>query len=337
MKSERTVAALAGYPFPIYPDLVDILAAAHLTPPLRRDETVAHVLGTCAAYAYGDTETVSTIMARLGFEEHACVRVAQTVDAMYIASTAYLVQSRCGRVVILSYRGTEPSALSAWLGDAEVGAESHALLLADGAGKVRVHAGFHQNVRATWWAVLRELTAALEGKCLANQNTSVEHRLEALYVTGHSLGGAMALLFALKVFGDSAQRSIAERLRAVYTFGQPMALVGPLPQAVRAIDSRLFRHVIASDPVPSLPPGPWGAFTHTGQEFRYADGQWQRTESPVPQLASLKELRHSVLGFLAPEKRRSSLRYRFDEHVPHHYLAALRPKDRLTEFGDWEG
>jgi len=48
--------------------------------------------------------------ARLGFDRPVCVRITQIVDAMFIFSTAYLVQSRCGRVVILCYRGTESGA-----------------------------------------------------------------------------------------------------------------------------------------------------------------------------------------------------------------------------------
>jgi hypothetical protein len=254
---------------------------------------------------------------------------------MYIFSTAYLVQSRCGRVVILCYRGTETGNLANWLGDAEVGSESSTLSLSDGAEKVRIHAGFHRNVRATWWEVLRELTFAVQGRSLADHAERVEHPLEALYVTGHSLGGAMAALFALTVSANSVHRSLADRLRAVYTFGQPMTVAAPLPQATHAAEWKMFRHVIPRDPIPALPPAQWGPFVHFGQEFRYVNGEWQRAESPVAQLASVKEIPRSLLAFFAPEKRRASWRYTVDLHAPHHYIDALRPKDRVTEFGDW--
>ena len=331
---ERTIGGNCDQPFPLYPQLVETLAAAHLAVPAERDRTVAHVLGTCAGYAYADTNTVSTMMVRLGFEGHACVRISQTVDAMYIFSTAYLVQSRCGRVVILCYRGTELGTIANWIGDAEVGSGSSTLSFSDGAGKVRVHAGFHRNVRATIWEVLRELTFAAQGRSLADHAERVEHPLEALYVTGHSLGGAMAVLFALTVSVNSVHRSLADRLRAVYTFGQPMAVAAPLPQATHEVEQKLFRHVIPQDPVPALPPTQWGPFVHFGQEYRYLNGEWQRAESPVAQLASLKEIPRSVFAFFAPEKRRASLRYTVDLHGPHHYIAALRPNDRVTEFGD---
>jgi hypothetical protein len=86
----------------------------------------------------------------------------------------------------------------------------------------------------------------------------VEHPLEALFGTGHSLGGAMALLFALTVSGNTAHRPIAERMRAVYTFGQPMALAMPLPQATAKLERKVFRHVLVQDPIPALPAAPWG-------------------------------------------------------------------------------
>src|SRR5688572_8609086 len=110
---ERVVGPQWVAPFPVYPDLVgDLLASGESD---RRNATVAHVLATCASYCYADLDTVATIAARLGMDGCSCVRIEQTVDAMYIYSTAFLVQSRCGRVVILCYRGTEPTNLGSWL------------------------------------------------------------------------------------------------------------------------------------------------------------------------------------------------------------------------------
>ena len=320
-------------PFPVYEHLVDDLLAAHTPAAPARDASVAHVLGACAGYAYSDIETVAMIMARLGLESNGCARVAQTVDAMFIFSTAYLVQSRCGRIVILCYRGTEPSTLLNWIGNADVGSDSLSVGR-DDAKLPRVHAGFHRNMRATRWAVLDELQLALQGRSLADPQEKLSHSLEALYVTGHSLGGAMAVLFALSLDGDGADRAVAERLRAVYTFGQPMVMGGPLSPHAAKLGQRLFRHVRLRDPVPALPPATWGKLAHFGHEYRYADGRWEPATVPTSQLAGIKELPGSLLAFFAPEKRRASLRYTVTEHGPHYYIAALRPQGRMTEFGD---
>ena len=334
MRPERIVGGTCESPFPVYEGLADALATAHLTRPFDRDATVAHVLGTCAGYAYGDTDTVATIMVRLGLPGLACVRIAARVEAMFIFSTAYLVQSRCGRVVIVCYRGTETTNLAHWMADAEIGSESSTLALADGATRVRVHAGFYRNVRATFADVVRELTAAAEGRSLANRATTLDHPLQALYITGHSLGGAMALLFALMVSDHPLYRAIASRLRAVYTFGQPLALAAP-PSVLPALEAKVFRHVALRDPVPGLPPAKWGRFNHVGKEYRFARGEWQRGEPPVEQFAGAGAIPRSVLNWLAPERRRASSRWTLEEHGPHYYIGALRPRDRVTEFGDY--
>src|SRR5271165_6846052 len=252
---------------------------------------------------------------------------------MFIFSTGYLLQSRCGRVVILCYRGTEPAGLLNWIGDADVGPESLDLT-EDDAQPLRVHAGFYRNMRATRLAVLDELRLALQGKSLADPEQTLEYSLQALYVTGHSLGGAMAVLFALTLDGDGAERAIVERLRAIYTFGQPMVIGEPLPPRAAQVGPMLFRHVRQRDPVPALPPAMWGKFAHFGHEYQYADGRWEPAAVPTLQLAGIKELPRSMLAFVASEKRRAKLRYSLVEHGPHYYIAALRPPGRVTEFGD---
>ncbi len=330
MMIERVMGGSCASPFPVYGHLVEDLLAAHTGDGEGRNETAAHVLGTCAGYAYSDAQTVATIMTRMGLEANACVRIAQTVDAMFIFSTAYLVQSRCGRVVILCYRGTEPVNLGSWLGDADVGSD----VMNVGGEGVPVHSGFHRNLRATRYEVLDALQAALAGKSLMQRDREVESPMRALYVAGHSLGGAMAALFALSIAGSGEHRAIADCLRAVYTYGQPMAVGEPLPEIALTLGRKVFRHVNGRDLIPALPAVPWGHFAHFGHEYRYANGGWRLEETPVAQLENLREIPRSLLAFFATAKRRNAARYTMDDHGPHHYISALRPKGRVTEFGD---
>jgi hypothetical protein len=102
--------------FPVHPNLEERL----LHPRRQPDPVIAHVLAACAAYAYAGTETVSMIMARLGLEENRCRMITSSVDAMFIRSTAFLIQSRSGRVAVLCYRGTEPADFVGWMTDADV-------------------------------------------------------------------------------------------------------------------------------------------------------------------------------------------------------------------------
>jgi hypothetical protein len=329
MELARAKAGPCSPPFPVYEDLVARMLAAHVAVNEERNPLVAHVLGVCAGYAYSDIDTVAMIMARMGFDGHTCVRITQVVDSMYVFSTAYLIQSRCGRLLILCYRGTEPANLINWVGDNDVGSD----LVALGDETLKVHSGFHRNVVATQLPVIEELKLALEGKSLLDPGQRVEHPAEALFVTGHSLGGSMAALFALSIVADSEHRAIAEKLRAVYTFGQPLSVAEPLPRAVRELAPRLFRHAIASDMVPRLPAQPAGRLVHFGREYRYANSQWRSSQSPIVQLKNIREVPRSMLAEIGVGRGRRPP-FTLADHGAHRYIAALRFQAGVTEFGE---
>jgi hypothetical protein len=336
----RPLRAPTGASFPVYPDLVDRLRAAPAAP----DPTAAHVLGTCAGYAYSDADTVAMIAARLGLEDARCLEVAQAVDAMFIASTAFLLQSRCGRVVILCYRGTEPASFVNWLTDADVSPEPAPFRFAPGAPPFLVHGGFYRNVRATRYLVIEALQRALAGRAVSPELPDPPHALEALYVTGHSLGAAMAALLGVMLATDPAYGPIAARLRAVYTYGQPMIGEPALAAACQAhpfLGTRVLRYVYGRDVVPALPPTASGRFAHFGREFRFepgkdAPGRFTESAEPTGQIRNLLEIPLAVASFVAHQ-----LRYfrtvpfvrSLADHGPQHYIAALTPPGVGTEFG----
>ncbi len=345
MRIERCRGGSWGPPFPVHEGLVERFLRTHRDAAEEWDPVIAHTLAAAAGYAYSDAGTVAMMLARLGFAENACVRVSQAVDAMFIHSTATLIQSRCGRVVVLAYRGTEPASLASWLGDADAGPEPGTFQIGGVRDGVRVHGGFQLNVRATWWGVMEELRRALAGRSLAAGEETVESPMEALYLTGHSLGGAMAVLLALAGACESGQgiadgrhtascRLIGNRLRAVYTFGQPMAVCGPVPAGMAPATERIRRFVMARDIVPALPMASWGPFCHVGREYRFHGGRWVPSEEPVAPLTSLREIPRAMLAFFSADARRRKHGYSLAEHGPHYYLEALRPEGRVTEFGD---
>lgn len=326
MLIERATAGPVRSPFPIHESLTDALLYAHAGGVDGRDATVAHALGVCSGYAYADAPTVAQMAGRLGLAGSRCVRLAQVVDAMYIFSTAYLIQSGCGRVVILAFRGTELANVGSWLADADVGDESVTLAGAP----LRVHSGFLRNLRAVRLEVMAHLQLALDGRTIDNPDARTEHPMQALYVTGHSLGGALASLFALTL-EDAA---IADRMRAVYTFGQPLAAGGPLPEGAAPVAAKFVRHVLPRDPIPALPLASWGRLEHFGAEYRFVDGVWQSSLEATRQMSGLWRAARPLFALFAGEQRRKRLRYTLTEHGPHRYIAALRPDGRVTEFGD---
>lgn len=270
-----------GPGFPVYPDLVERLSANRAQP--DPDGVIPHALATCAAYAYAgtaeeaDPATLAMIMARLGMEENRCRVFEQRVSAMYVASAAYLLQDKDRRVVILCYRGTQPEDIISILTDADVRPETLRVDL--GGERHDVHAGFYRNMRASRHLVMQALERALRGESVdPGEQGTVGEGMEALYITGHSLGGAMAALMGVVLIHEPRYADVAERLRAVYTFGQPM-LGGPElaracheardPRGVHVLRDRLIRYIYDRDVVPALPPRPVGPYAPFGREFHY--------------------------------------------------------------------
>ncbi|MEV6986640.1 lipase family protein [Sphaerisporangium sp. NPDC051017] len=214
--------------FPVYKNLERRLLSAVEQP----DPEIAHVMATCAAYAYSDPETLSMIMARMGLEDNHCEMIHSSVDAMLISSTAFLVLSRSGRVGILCYRGTEPLNFINWMSNLDVEPERMGYQISDPCATV--HAGVYRNVRATRYEIMNALRRAYgdrkatgglsaDGDRYGADDPRGEGELEALYITGHSQGGAMAALMGVMIRHERKYRDVlGDRMRAVYTFGQPM-------------------------------------------------------------------------------------------------------------------
>ena len=118
-----------------------------------------------------------------------------------------------------------------------------------------------------YWAagkVHRGFNTALES--VAEQLDAAIHPEDPrrLWITGHSLGGALAMLFALRL---KIRRG--REVAGVYTFGQPR--LGNIPFSLGyddALKARTFRVVHAEDIVPRVP---WllGSYRHAGHEVFY--------------------------------------------------------------------
>jgi hypothetical protein len=333
--------------FPVYPDLAASLAeAGHPT-----DPTVAHTLAVAAGYAYSDAMTVSMMLARMGLKDNHCLQVTMSVDAMFIRSTAYLIQSSDGSVVILAYRGTEATNLINWLTDADVHPDRIAFQFpadaeASQAKTYAVHAGFYRNVRATRFEVIAALKRALDGSSvLDNDETSpmppMDNPITTLYLTGHSLGGAMAALMAVML---SVEPEYIERFVAVFkgaaTYGAPMVGSPEFANACSAhtfLDQNVIRYVYRKDLVPHLPPSDSDDFQHFGREYRYGRAWKDTSDTPITQMGDLLGLIEAPLGFAASKfrlLRGIPFRFSLNDHGPQHYISAITPPNVPNEFGD---
>ncbi|CAE7032110.1 faeA [Symbiodinium natans] len=115
----------------------------------------------------------------------------------------------------------------------------------------RVHKGFYNS----WRSLQDETQRALE---------DLGCDKKPLRVSGHSLGGAMALLAAF-------QLSEKYQIKEIYTFGQPRVGNEAWVNAfeARMANASFFRVVSYMDPVPHLPPSWLMGYRHVGAEVWY--------------------------------------------------------------------
>ena len=149
------------------------------------------------------------------------------------------------RAIVVAFRGSQAPTTLDGLKDWLLTNANNYLILPEGrigtdfaaAGVgARFHRGFMEALHAIWEPLLKKVTEAVEAAD------------RPLWVTGHSLGGALALLAAWRL-----QRSFVT-VHEVVTFGAPM--IGN-DAAARAFEQefagKIFRYVNLEDPVPLLP------------------------------------------------------------------------------------
>jgi len=132
-------------------------------------------------------------------------------------------------ITILAFRGTGPASTVNWLADFEA-------KLRPKDTDIQTHEGFAATYESLRPQILKTLPAD-----------------RTIWITGHSLGGALATLAGVQL------QAAGFRVRATYTYGGPRvgnaAFAGSLP-------SPFYRFVYGSDVVPHLPPQ--GIYEHGG-------------------------------------------------------------------------
>jgi Lipase (class 3) len=311
--SEEPLRRFAPRSSPLPSDFVEEL--------LRADDAynpeLAYALAVIAGWSYSDARTLADKLKYYQLPEVVVEAIAVTNPAMLIVASAFLVRSKCGRLGLLSFRGTEPTNAINWLTDTDVVEKPF--------GKGLVHQGFFANLEAVWEVIVRKLEQALQPA-----DGKRRKPLERLYITGHSLGGGMAVLAAARLMLDDGS-PLRGLLHGVYTFGQPaVGNADFVDEWDPQFGSRLHRHIYAHDVVPHLPPA-WGArFRHFGSERVAASSNepWRIAKTPLRQArllvlaaascaTSFVTRRLPVLDFVP-------LPYSLDDHSPARYIEVSR-------------
>jgi hypothetical protein len=300
------------------------------------DKKLAYALSLISGWSYADHATFVRQLRYNGVDADVTL-ISCTNEAMLLVATAYFVRSKCGRLGVLSFRGTEPVNLINWLTD------TNSVLRPFIYGKV--HSGFYSNVEVIWDDISKVLRAAVENAAPGDLVWPVipvatgpyPNGLQALYVTGHSLGAAMAVVASACLLHEAdGARSWDAILRGIYTYGQPM--VGDAEFASHCLQQfkgRLFRHVFNDDLVPRLPPRTIHDFVHFGERrfSRDPGDPWNVKGNSTREAApSLTETLGSA--FVSFVFRRVSvpkvvdrilpLPYSIDDHMPTNYIQVSR-------------
>jgi hypothetical protein len=304
--------------FGMTPPRLPPFQAVPTTAPKQYDRRVAYLAAVVSAWAYADAKTMAKQLPYYGLPK-CTVREFQVVnDAMLVVAAAYFVRSQDGKVGVLAFRGTMPKDFINWLTDANT------TLTNFNFGKV--HTGFYQNVEPLW----SDIADAIDKARRPSQGPGGIDLapLQNLYITGHSLGAAMAVVAAARIF-SADYLDWQSLVRGVYTYGQPS--VGDETFA-RHFEKQfeLYRHVFRYDVVPHLPPSDTGSFPHFGTEL-YSEGVsgWQAVQPPRTTQARLVTVA-AIISFASFLSRRLlllrslKLRYSIEDHGPQGYVDASR-------------
>ena len=295
---------------------------------------LAYQMAVVSSWAYSSGQVLADKLTLYGFPAGTHVEEMTVInDAMLVVARTYLIRSEDGRMGILAFRGTEPTNFINWLTNANT--------VPTRFGGGHVHTGFLTNLEALWSYVSTAVNRARRGASPATNGVKTEasthptplQPLEHLYLTGHSLGGAMAVLAAAKIFGDQDFEVWRPLVKAIYTFGQPC--VGDrafATQCQERFGSRTYRHKYGRDVVPHLPPGTAGDFVHFGDNrVTLSEHQpWQHTTEPTEPLGSVggaflavtaSFLTRRLVGLQQFGCNWMSL---FDDHLPQHYMLACK-------------
>ncbi|UFR06786.1 lipase family protein [Streptomyces sp. Go40/10] len=251
---------------------------------------LAYWLAQASNLAYKDEATIEKQARQWGFETVRHHHTHFTPPFPLEDTQAYTVAS--DHMIITAFRGTEPAQIRDWLSDTTTPPWPGP------ANTGYVHYGFAQALES----VFPTVKAALEETRTNGQS---------LFFTGHSLGGALAMLAGARLYLEDP-KLLAD---GVYTYGQPRTCDRFLAEACnKGFKQRMFRFVNNNDVVPTLPPEP--AYTHV-ETLRYLDSDGRLHEKT----SLFGGLADHAKGYVADPLAPSSDGVR--DHFIHEYIAAL--------------
>jgi triacylglycerol lipase len=172
--------------------------------------------------------------------------------------------------VVIAFRGTKD--FNNWMTDLHATPVSFPWIFDRGPDVGNIHAGFGHAVRDAW----PKIRAALED-LVPPPDLAPGTAQPTLWLTGHSLGGALAVLAgaAFSMWSDAPIRSV----NGVYTFGQPrVGLYSFCGNYDHVLSQKTFRFVNNQDLVPRVPFRGWD-YADVGQMIHFDSNGTPKRES----------------------------------------------------------
>ena len=154
--------------------------------------------------------------------------------------------SAAHNAVIAAFRGTVD--IKNWLANIDFKQVAYSKC-----GGCMVHDGFYN--------AYAEVSAIVKGQVQLILN---KYRTAAVYVTGHSLGGALATIAALDI------KTTFGKVDQFYSYGEPRVGNGAFAAYFEA-QMPVYRVIHYADIVPHVPPLGLNNYTHGGQQLWYAE------------------------------------------------------------------
>lgn len=198
------------------------------------------------AYETGERAKVETILDRWHLKLRAFAS-NEPVDGFPPHSACVVVAGGRG-VTIVAFAGTDPLKIEDWITDFTARPQS-------GTG---LHSGFDTAVETVWPGIETALKDLPQS--------------EKVFFTGHSLGGALAILAAGRAM------KVGVKATAVYTFGSPRTGgIDFFNTYTPELGDNTFRLVHGTDVVATVPPSLNNQFLHVGRLIQCpTDGQFSR-------------------------------------------------------------